>query len=94
MTVAGSRCPECGAAGGGGSCLAQFHALLALDHQRLQPWGRYHGLNVACFLLQHPSTVTTTVLGEQHLGPEHVTRILAQSRATPAGSACRRCVVG
>ena len=65
MTVAGSRCPECGAAGGGGSCLAQFHALLALDHQRLQPWGRYHGLNVACFLLQHPSTVTTTVLGGQ-----------------------------
>lgn len=29
--------------------------LLALDHERRQPWGEYHALNVACYFLQHPS---------------------------------------
>lgn len=48
-------CPECGATGRFGSCEQMFQALLALDHQRLQPWGEFHGLNVACYLLQHPS---------------------------------------
>jgi hypothetical protein len=48
-------CPECWASGRCGSCAQLFHALLTLDHQRLQPWGEFHGLNVACYLLQHPS---------------------------------------
>lgn len=50
-----TTCPECGAVWEGSTCTDHFHKLLALDHRRLQPWGRYHGLNVACFLLQHPS---------------------------------------
>lgn len=48
-------CPECGASGRLGDCAHLFHVVLALDHQRLQPWGRFHALTVACFLLQHPS---------------------------------------
>lgn len=52
---AGEGCAECGATGRFGSCPQLFETLLALDHQRLQPWGRFHGLNVACYLLQHPS---------------------------------------
>lgn len=38
-----------------GSCEDLFHVLLALDHQRLAPWGPHHGVNVACYYLQHPS---------------------------------------
>ncbi|MFD6697935.1 MULTISPECIES: DUF5946 family protein [unclassified Microbacterium] len=55
MADEAASCIECGASGCLGNCGDLFHALLALDHQRLQPWGRFHGLNVACFLLQHPS---------------------------------------
>lgn len=44
-------CAECGAR----SCEDLFHALLALDHSRQEPWGPLHGVSVACFLLQHPS---------------------------------------
>ncbi|MGO4860282.1 DUF5946 family protein [Arthrobacter sp. 2MCAF14] len=58
-----ASCIECGASGRLGNCGDLFHALLALDHQRLQPWGRFHGLNVACFLLQHPSQVPTGASG-------------------------------
>ncbi|WP_156251172.1 DUF5946 family protein [Pseudactinotalea terrae] len=58
-------CVQCGASGRLGTCDELFHALLALDHQRLQPWGRYHGLNVACFGLQHPSGITAKVLDGQ-----------------------------
>ncbi|MGO1948209.1 MAG: DUF5946 family protein [Mycobacteriaceae bacterium] len=50
-----TTCPECGAGWENTTCTGYFHELLALDHQRLQPWGRFHGLNVACYLLQHPS---------------------------------------
>ncbi|MGW3042180.1 DUF5946 family protein [Kitasatospora sp. NPDC001159] len=44
-------CGECGARG----CEGLFHALLALDHARKEPWGPLHGVSVSCFLLQHPS---------------------------------------
>ncbi len=49
-------CEDCDATGRYGSCEDLFHMLLALDHQRLAPWGPHHGLNVACYYLQHPST--------------------------------------
>lgn len=61
----GNACPECGASRRLGDCRDVFHALLALDHQRLQPWGRFHGLNVACYFLQHPTDVSSSVLGGQ-----------------------------
>jgi len=31
----------------------------------LQPWGRFHGLNIACFFLQHPSQVSANASGGQ-----------------------------
>ena len=58
-------CTACGASGRLGSCTELFHRLLALDHQRLEPWGEFHGLNVACFHLQHPEGVATSVLSAQ-----------------------------
>lgn len=68
------ECGDCGASGDLGTCSQLFDALLALDLQRLQPWGRFHGLNVACFLLQHPSyplaAKSTTASGGQW---QHVT---------------------
>jgi Family of unknown function (DUF5946) len=49
--------------------------VLALDLQRLQPWGRFHGLNVACYLLQHPSRTPASALdGHWHM----VTLFLAE----------------
>ncbi len=48
-----------------GSCEDLFHVLLALDHQRLAPWGPLHGVNVACYYLQHPSTVPTNTADGQ-----------------------------
>ncbi|HIW90048.1 MAG TPA: hypothetical protein H9870_00025 [Candidatus Corynebacterium avicola] len=60
-----ATCPECGAEWNGTTCTEYFHELLALDHQRVQPFGRFHGLNVACYLLQHPSKVPKG----QQLGP-------------------------
>lgn len=65
MTAETTACAECGASGLLGTCAGLFDALLALDHQRLQPWGRYHGLNVACYFLQHPSRSPTSALGGQ-----------------------------
>jgi hypothetical protein len=62
---ADTDCAECGAGVRLGSCTDLFHGLLALDHQRLQPWGSFHGLNVACYFLQHPSRTSTAVLGGQ-----------------------------
>lgn len=56
-------CAECGASGRFGSCSSLFERLLALDHQRLQPWGTFHGVNVACHRLQHPDGVRPTALG-------------------------------
>jgi hypothetical protein len=39
--------------------------LLALDHQREQPWASFHGINVACYVLQHPSTTKPSHLTAQ-----------------------------
>lgn len=50
-------CVECGASAGT-SCAELFEHLLALDHSRKEPWGPLHGIVVACYRLQHPSTVT------------------------------------
>jgi hypothetical protein len=50
-----STCPECGARGRFASCAELFGRLLALDHERRQPWGAFHSVNVACYLVQHPS---------------------------------------
>lgn len=53
-----TTCPECGAQQGTTTtCSGYFHELLALDLQRGQPYRRYHELNVACYLLQHPSAI-------------------------------------
>src|SRR5690606_25801599 len=41
------------------------HRLLALDHERREPWGPHHGLNVACYCLQHPSTAPAAAAGGQ-----------------------------
>ena len=49
-------CAQCGATfpGDAQSCDERFDHLLALDHQRLQPWGSRHGLAFSTFALQHP----------------------------------------
>lgn len=67
-------CAECGASGRLGRCSDLFDVLLALDHGRLQPWGEFHGVNVACFLLQHPSRTSASVTGGQW---QLVTRFLS-----------------
>lgn len=48
-------CAECGVSMDSRSCDDLFHALLALDHERQEPWGPLHGVSVSCFLFQHPS---------------------------------------
>ncbi|MCP2286192.1 hypothetical protein APR04_005128 [Promicromonospora umidemergens] len=75
MTDETIACAECGAGGDLGACVDLFHGLLALDHQRLQPWGSFHGLNVACYFLQHPTQTSAAVLGGQW---QVVTTFLAQ----------------
>ena len=49
-------CPQCGAVfeNDSDSCESRFHALLALDHSRREPWGSRHGSAFAVFTLQHP----------------------------------------
>jgi hypothetical protein len=47
------------------SCEELFHELLALDHQREQPYASFHGINVACYLLQHPSGAEPRYQGAQ-----------------------------
>lgn len=59
------QCRECGASGRWGSCDQLFMSLLALDHERKQPWGSWHALNVACYLLQHPSRSVNSALAGQ-----------------------------
>ncbi|MFD6951887.1 hypothetical protein A6A08_15665 [Nocardiopsis sp. TSRI0078] len=49
-------CPECGAVGDT-PCGDLFRRLLALDHSRREPWGPLHGVAVACYRLQHPSSL-------------------------------------
>jgi len=50
-------CPECGAhySSETDTCETRFHALLALDHSRQEPWGSRHGQAFAAYALQHPS---------------------------------------
>lgn len=55
-----AACLQCGASGRFGTCTELFHRLLALDHERRQPWGVFHGLNLVCFLLQHPEQSSAT----------------------------------
>lgn len=50
-----TRCHECGASLARSSCEDLFDRLLALDHERVQPFGALHAVSVACHLLQHPS---------------------------------------
>jgi hypothetical protein len=59
MATGAGLCPECGALMDPRSCDDLFHALLALDHSRQAPWGPLHGVSVSCFLLQHPSRLST-----------------------------------
>lgn len=59
------RCDECGAITNEWSCAELFHKLLALDHQRAQPWAAFHGVNVACYMLQHPSALNPHHQGAQ-----------------------------
>lgn len=47
------------------TCEELFHHLLALDHQREQPWAFFHAINVACCVLQHPSTIKSSHLAAQ-----------------------------
>lgn len=60
-----ARCPECGADTELRSCEELFHALLALDQSREPPWGEFHAVAVACYFLQHPSTVRPSHLAVQ-----------------------------
>lgn len=41
--------------------------LLAYDHGQRQPWATFHTLNVACYLLQHPSQGTAASQAGQWL---------------------------
>lgn len=59
------RCPDCGAVTDLRSCEELFHYLLALDHQHEQPWAPFHAINVACYVLQHPSTIKSAHLAAQ-----------------------------
>lgn len=61
--VGSETCDECGANGSWGPCSELFMTLLALDHERRQPWGHYHSINVACYFLQHPSQARSTLSG-------------------------------
>ena len=55
--MARRSCPECGAqySSETDTCETRFHALLALDHSRQEPWGSRHGQAFAAYALQHPS---------------------------------------
>lgn len=59
------RCPECSGTWALGTCSDLFLRLLALDHSRRQPWGAYHGVSVATYLLQHPSLSAPALLPGQ-----------------------------
>ena len=59
-----AACAQCGAdfIDATDSCEERFDHLLALDHQRLQPWGSRHGLAFSTFALQHPNGRATAQL--------------------------------
>jgi hypothetical protein len=60
-------CEECGASAAIKPCAEHFSELLALDLSRVQPFAAHHGLNVACYLLQHPSQGPGSALPVQWL---------------------------
>ncbi|GAA4424086.1 hypothetical protein GCM10023169_20470 [Georgenia halophila] len=60
-----TTCAECGGSNDLGICEDHFMTLLALDHSRVQPFGRFHGVNVACYFAQHPSRCKASALPAQ-----------------------------
>lgn len=58
-------CEDCDATCRFGGCNDLFNLLLSSDHQRLSPWGPHHGLNVACYYLQHSSVATAKAANGQ-----------------------------
>lgn len=58
-------CPECGAEQRFGTCHELFLALLAHDYEQRRPYADWHTLNVAGYLLQHPSMTRPRVLAGQ-----------------------------
>jgi hypothetical protein len=65
--VAESTCDECGATTAIKPCAEHFSELIALDLSRIQPFAGHHGLNVACYFLQHPSRGPENALPVQWL---------------------------
>lgn len=65
VTDGSSVCADCGASGRFGSCDELFGVLLALDHERRQPWAAFHSVNVACYLLQHRSRTPEAAIAGQ-----------------------------
>lgn len=59
-----THCTDCGAAvvNGVPICLERWHQLLALDHQRVQPFGKLHAVTFATYSLQHASGATDATL--------------------------------
>ena len=59
-----AACPGCGAvyASAHETCAARLDALLALDHSRVEPWGRRHALAFSAYALQHPDRFGRDVL--------------------------------
>ena len=59
-----ATCADCGAsyAESSDDCQRRFHALLALDHSRREPWGSRHALAFATFVLQHAGRYERQVL--------------------------------
>ncbi len=56
-------CPECGAPALPLSRQELFERLLVLDYRQEPPWGPLHGVVVACFFLQHPTSPTAPASG-------------------------------
>ncbi|EID55135.1 DUF5946 family protein [Saccharomonospora xinjiangensis] len=65
MTGETTACADCGASGRFGTCGELFRVLLALDHERRQPWAAFHSVNVACYLVQHRSQTQAHALAGQ-----------------------------
>lgn len=85
-----ARCEECGATQRFGSCHDLFMGLLALDYGRKSPWAAFHAMNVACYLLQHPSAAQGAVLaGQWHVVQTFIDGGLGAVRALAEGAVRR-----
>lgn len=60
-----SPCTDCGSDQRFGTCHDLFLVLLAHDYEGQQPYASWHALNVAGYLLQHPSGAQQRVLAGQ-----------------------------